>query len=93
MYNRFNTYSKLLSQEHLKTFKKDNFFYKISTALIVFNSSFKDEMVTFATCDKYFEGVYLPKEEKIVLCSNALYHYSEFKDAIQRQLIKMYDHK
>ena len=39
------------------------------------------------------EGVYLPKDNKIIMCSNALIRETDFDNAMKRMLIKMYDNK
>ena len=43
-------------------------------------------------CDDFYEGAYLPKNNnKILMCSNTLMNQSDFDNALQRQLILMYD--
>ena len=42
-------------------------------------------------CDDFFEGAYLPTDNKIMLCANTLMLKTDFDNAIRRQLIFMYD--
>ena len=50
-------------------------------------------MFKLIICDQYFEGAYIPKDNEIFLCSNALYTKIDFQNAMTRMLIKLYDHK
>jgi hypothetical protein len=43
-------------------------------------------------CDDFYEGVFLPEKNKIMLCANTLMRQKDFDNAMARQLILMYDH-
>ena len=42
-------------------------------------------------CDDFFEGAFLPTDNKIMLCANTLMLKSDFDNALRRQLIFMHD--
>lgn len=42
-------------------------------------------------CDHFLEGAYIPADNKIMLCANALMRRRDFDNAMKRMLIKMYD--
>jgi inner membrane protease ATP23 len=44
-------------------------------------------------CDSFYEGAYIPKDNQILLCVNALTRKDDFSNALTRMLIKLYDHK
>jgi inner membrane protease ATP23 len=65
----------------------------MSNALIAYDSVLKQSNVDLVLCEYFLEGAYVPVDNKIMLCSNALYRKKDFDNAIKRMLIKMYDQK
>ena len=63
----------------------------MSNALLVYDVILKQTSITFAVCNNFYEGAYLPDQRKIILCSNTIRDEEGFKDALKRQLIRMYD--
>ena len=63
----------------------------MSTALIAYDKVLKQNTVELVTCEHFMEGAYIPKDDKIMLCSNALSRRTDFDNALRRMLIKMYD--
>ena len=65
----------------------------MSNALLTYDFILKKKNIQFKVCDQFFEGVYLPEKDQIILCSNALYRKEDFQNAMNRQMIMMYDMK
>ncbi len=43
-------------------------------------------------CDDFYDGVFIPESNKIMLCANTLMRKNDFDNAMARQLIFFYDH-
>lgn len=65
----------------------------MSNSLVVYDHVLGQKNIHLTLCDSFYEGAYIPNENKIVLCVNALTRKEDFNNAINRLLIKMYDHK
>ena len=63
----------------------------MSNSLIAYDKVLKQNSVEIVLCDHFLEGAYVPADNKIMLCSNALVRRKEFDNALKRMLIKMYD--
>jgi len=64
----------------------------MSNALLHYNFMIKPESVKLIMCDDFYEGAFIPEDRQILLCANTLMKEEDFKNAIARQLIFMYDH-
>jgi len=53
----------------------------MSNALLVYDVVLKQNSITFAICDKFLEGAYIPDTRKIIICSNTLRNEQDFFDA------------
>lgn len=92
MIERFNRYSKYEAQQHLRRFvQSDKFWTTMSNSLVAHDRILKQSTVELVICDHYMEGAYLPADNKIMLCTNALSRRSDFDNALKRMLVKMYD--
>lgn len=92
MIERFNRYSKYEAQSHLRRFvQSDKFWTTMSNSLVAHDKILKQNTVELVICDHYMEGAYVPAENKIMLCTNALARRSDFDNAMKRMLVKMYD--
>ena len=56
----------------------------MKTSLVHYDYILKESAISFATCDQFYEGVFLPSKKEIILCSNVLYHKDEFDNALKR---------
>jgi hypothetical protein len=63
----------------------------MSNSLVAHDRILKQSTVELVICDHYMEGAYVPSENKIMLCTNALTRRSDFDNALKRMLVKMYD--
>ena len=63
----------------------------MSNSLIAYDKVLKQTSVEIVLCDHFLEGTYVPADNKIMLCSNALVRRKDFDNALKRMLIKMYD--
>ena len=63
----------------------------MSTAMLVYDHKLSYKDFHLGICDEFSDGVYLPKEKQIILCSNTLTNRKDFENALYRQLIKFYD--
>jgi len=43
-------------------------------------------------CDDFYQGVFMPEQNKIMLCANTLMNKTDFDNALVRQLVFLYDH-
>jgi hypothetical protein len=92
MIERFNRYSKYEGHNHLRRFiTSDKFWLTMSNSLIAYDKVLKQSSVELVLCDHFMEGAYVPSENKIMLCSNALMRRKDFDNAMKRMLVKMYD--
>lgn len=92
MIERFNRYSKHEVSNHLRHFVTGEKFWKtMSNALIAHDRILKQQTVDLVLCDHFLEGAYVAKDNKILLCHNALVRKRDFDNALKRMLIKMYD--
>ena len=92
MIERFNKYAKFECQGHLRKFiTGEKFWTTMSNALIAYDRVLKQTSVELVTCDHFMEGAYIPKDNKIMLCTNTLLRRTDFDNAMKRMLIKMYD--
>lgn len=52
---------------------------EISNALLAYDFHLKPtEHISGATCDKYIEGAFVPKDNQIVLCTNVLFDKTQY---------------
>ena len=65
----------------------------MSNALLQYDMVLKKDHFKMIMCDDFYQGVYFPQDDKIMLCANTLMNKPDFENAIHRQLIFMYDHK
>jgi hypothetical protein len=92
MIERFNRYSKYEAQQHLRRFvQNDKFWTTMSNSLVAYDKILKQSTVELVICDHYMEGAYVPADNKIMLCTNALSRRTDFDNAMKRMLVKMYD--
>lgn len=92
MIERYNKYSKFEVGNHLRRFiTSDKFWTTMSNSLIAYDKVLKQQSVELVLCDHFLEGAYIPAENKIMLCTNALLRRKDFDNALKRMLIKMYD--
>ncbi|CAI2378881.1 unnamed protein product [Moneuplotes crassus] len=92
MVNRYNNYSKYQVKKYIKEFKIKDFWRVMQSALLVHDRVLKAEDIIVGICDEFSQGLYVPDEQKIILCSNTLVRKLDFEDGIHRQLVKYYDH-
>ena len=93
MVERFQVYSKKEAEKHLKKFTHGNDFWeKTSSALLTHDYLLKQDKVELIMCKDFYEGVFIPKNDKIYLCGNFLMHQNEFNNALTRQLVILFDH-
>lgn len=59
--------------------------------MIAYDKVLKQQNFELVLCDHFLEGAFIPKDEKILLCTNTLSRKVDFDNAIKRQLIKYYD--
>lgn len=90
--NRYNNYSKYIVNQYLKDFTKRDFWKTMQSAMLAHDELLTPSNVIIGICDEYSDGVYLPSEKKMILCSNVLVRKPDFEDGVHRQLIKFYDH-
>lgn len=64
----------------------------MSNALLAHDVILKRDNVKLILCDDFYEGVYMPDKNKILLCANTLMMRKDFDNAIARHLIFMYDY-
>jgi len=92
MIERFNRYSKYETQNHLRRFiAGEKFWTTMSNSLVAYDKVLKQSSIDLVLCDHFMEGAFIPAENKIMLCSNALVRRKDFDNAMKRMLIKMYD--
>ena len=93
MIERFQSFSKLEAQKHLNKYTENHKFWKtMGNALLQYNVVLKKDNVKLIMCDDFYEGVFIPDKNKIMLCANTLMRKSDFDNAMARQLVFMYDH-
>ncbi len=93
MVERFQQYSRLEAKKHLKSYTQNDKFWKhMSNALLHYDYTLRPDTVKLIMCDDYFEGTFLPDDSQILLCANTLMRQQDFKNAMARQLILLYDH-
>lgn len=63
----------------------------MSNSLIAYDRVLKQSNVEIVLCDHFMQGAYVAKDNKILLCANALVKRPDFENAMKRMLIKMYD--
>lgn len=90
--SRFNNYSKLETKRFLNDYQHDNFWKTMKSAMYAHNYELKTEDINLGICDEFSDGVYIPKEKQIILCANTLILRNDFENALNRHLIKLYDH-
>ena len=91
--SRYNNYSKLMVREYLKKYQTENFWKTMQSAMLIHGHKLTSKDIIIGICDEFSDGVYLPKEKKLILCSNVLVRRKDFENGINRQLIKFYDHQ
>ena len=85
MIERFQSYSKIESQRHLKHYINDNKMWKVmSNALLQYDVILKRDNVKLIMCDDFYQGVFIPDSNKIMLCANTLMRKSDFDNAMVR---------
>ena len=52
----------------------------------------KKDNIKLVMCDQFYEGLYNPNNNEIVLCANILMNKTDFENSIARQLVFMYDY-
>lgn len=72
---------------------QSKFWNTMSNSLVVYDHILRQKNIHLALCDNFYDGAYIPSEEKIILCVNTLTRQKDFNNAANRMLIKMYDHK
>ena len=71
-----------MCNDYLKEFTDSIFWTKMQTSLLWYDFHLKKDMISFAVCDQFYDGVYLPDTNKIILCSNALFDKNDFDNAL-----------
>jgi hypothetical protein len=71
---------------------KSKFWKNVQNSLITYDAVLKETNIEFVLCDHFLEGVFQPKDQKIILCANTLVRKDDFENALKRMLIKMYDY-
>ena len=90
---RFQQYSRIQATQHLQNYQQKNKFWShMSNALLHYNHILKEDSVKLIMCDDFYEGAFIPEEKQIYLCANTLMKQEDFKNAMARQLIFLYDH-
>ena len=64
----------------------------MSNALLQYDLVLKRDNIKLIMCDDFYQGVFIPENNKIMLCANTLMRKSDFENAIARQLVFLYDH-
>ena len=58
---KYNRYAKWQVKEHMHTFRRSDFYNKISNALLTYDFVLKPEdHIKFVICDKFVQGAYQP---------------------------------
>ena len=52
----------------------------------------KKDNIKLVMCDQFFEGLYNPNNNEIVLCANIMMNKTDFEKSMARQLVFMYDY-
>ena len=89
--DRFHAYSLIMSRKHYEKYTKGQFWEKMQNALMAHNFALKTDTVKMIMCNDFYEGVYLPDPNKVLLCGNVLMEKQDFENALNRQLIMLYD--
>ena len=85
MIERFQSYSKIESQKHLKNYIRDHKMWKImANALLQYDVVLKRDNIKLIMCDDFYQGVFIPENNKIMLCANTLMRRTDFENAIAR---------
>ena len=88
---RYNNFSRYITKKYFSECQKEEFWQTMSTAMLVYDHKLSYKDFHLGICDEFSDGVYLPKEKQIILCSNTLTNRKDFENALYRQLIKFYD--
>ena len=64
----------------------------MGNALLQYDVILKRDNVKLIMCDDFYEGVFIPEKQQIMLCANTLMRKQDFDNAMARQLIFMYDY-
>jgi hypothetical protein len=85
----YNRWSLKLVQRWLLGYYKDKFWVTMSIAMLKYKHNLDPSNIQLEVCKDFIEGYYMPKDNKIYLCANALTNYEKpekFKSAIQRHV-------
>ena len=90
---RFQQYSKFEAEKSLKEYTEQSKFWRtMSNALLAYDYVLSRDKVQLIMCDDFYEGVFVPSQDKIMLCANILMRKPDFDQALSRQLTFLYDH-
>ena len=64
----------------------------MSNSLLAHDVILKRDNIKLILCDDFYEGVYMPDKNKILLCANTLMLKRDLDNAMARHLIFMYDY-
>ena len=64
----------------------------MTNSLLQYDVLLKQENVKLIMCNQFYEGVYIPENNKVMICANTTMEKKDFNNALTRQLIFMYDH-
>ena len=68
------------------------FWQTMSNSLLQYEVVLKRDNVRLIMCNDFYEGVYIPETNKIMICANTTMKKKDFDNSLTRQLIFMYDH-
>ena len=85
MVERFQQFSKLESQRHLREYMEGSKLWKtVGNALLQYDVLLKRENVRSIMCDDFYEGAFIPENNKIIICANTTMNKKDFDNAISR---------
>ena len=85
MIERFQSYSKLESHRHLRDYTGNSKFWKtMGNALLQYDLVLKRDNIKLIMCDDFYEGVFIPEKQQIMLCANTLMRRADFDNAMAR---------
>ena len=70
----------------------NKFWKTMANALLQYELVLKRDNIKLIMCDDFYQGVFIPEQNKIMLCANTLMRKNDFENAMSRQLIFLYDH-